>query len=61
MRKSDLGDVYELASKLEDLVVKFKEEQQETCKQVVPKTFIACGEGGNFCSNTYLTKEKNER
>ena len=49
LRKSDLLDTYKLAAELEDLVVKFREEQQETCQGIIPNTFIACGEGENYC------------
>lgn len=49
LRKSDLHDTYQLAAELENLVVEFKEEQQETCQGIIPNTFIACGEGGNYC------------
>lgn len=58
LRKSDLVDTHKLAAELEELVVKFKEEQQETCQGVIPNTFIACGEGGNFCSNPCMIKNE---
>lgn len=56
--KSDLVDTHKFAAELEELVVKFKEEQQETCQGVIPNTFIACGEGGNFCSNSCAIKNE---
>jgi len=50
--KNDLLYKYKLVAELKDLVVKFKEEQQETCQGVIPSTFIACGEGENYCQSS---------
>ena len=31
------------------------------CKLVIPGTFIACGEGGNFCSEKCYEKSRNKK